>query len=127
MLSKTNQAWWPSRLNRRILDQNARSVGPYGEDFDYAEAFQELALLGDNVAIEQAAADTGYDVTVPFEPGRVDASAERTDVDSFEALKPAADGFRNYWVNLLDTGYEWEESDTEGVSECYDRETGEVA
>ena len=96
MLSKTNQAWWPSRLNRRILDQNARSVGPYGEDFDYAEAFQELALLGGNVAIEQAAADAGYDVTVPFEPGRVDASAERTDVNSFEALKPAADGFRNY-------------------------------
>ncbi|WP_255196954.1 catalase/peroxidase HPI [Halorarius litoreus] len=56
----------------------------------------DLIVLGGNAAIEQAAADAGYDVEVPFEPGRVDASQEQTDVESFEALKPTADGFRNY-------------------------------
>ena len=62
----------------------------------------DLIVLGGNAAIEQAAADAGYDVEVPFEPGRTDASAEQTDVDSFEALKPSADGFRNYIPNGLD-------------------------
>jgi catalase-peroxidase len=62
----------------------------------------DLIVLGGNAAVEQAAADAGHDVTVPFEPGRTDASAERTDVDSFEALKPRADGFRNYLPAGLD-------------------------
>ncbi|MFB6085294.1 MAG: catalase/peroxidase HPI [Halodesulfurarchaeum sp.] len=57
----------------------------------------DLIVLSGNAAVEQAAAAAGYDVTVPFEPGRADASQEQTDVDSFEALKPAADGFRNYY------------------------------
>jgi len=56
----------------------------------------DLIVLGGCAAVEQAAADAGYDVTVPFEPGRVDATQEQTDVDSFEVLEPAADGFRNY-------------------------------
>ncbi|MFC7018754.1 MULTISPECIES: catalase/peroxidase HPI [Haloarcula] len=56
----------------------------------------DLIVLGGNAAVEQAAADAGYDVTVPFEPGRTDASQDQTDVDSFEALEPRADGFRNY-------------------------------
>lgn len=56
----------------------------------------DLIVLGGNVAVEQAAADAGYDIKVPFEPGRTDATEEQTDVDSFEALKPAVDGFRNY-------------------------------
>ncbi|RBI59943.1 catalase/peroxidase HPI [halophilic archaeon] len=56
----------------------------------------DLIVLGGNVAVETAAADAGYDVDVPFEPGRTDASQEQTDVESFEALKPEADGFRNY-------------------------------
>jgi catalase-peroxidase len=56
----------------------------------------DLIVLGGNAAVEQAAADAGYDVAVPFEPGRTDASQEQTDVDSFEALEPEADGFRNY-------------------------------
>ncbi|MFD1640556.1 catalase/peroxidase HPI [Halohasta litorea] len=56
----------------------------------------DLIVLGGNAAVEQAAAEAGYDVTVPFEPGRVDASQEQTDPDSFDALEPAADGFRNY-------------------------------
>ena len=56
----------------------------------------DLIVLGGTAAVEQAAADAGYDVDVPFEPGRTDASPEQTDVESFQALKPTADGFRNY-------------------------------
>ena len=56
----------------------------------------DLIVLGGTAAIEQAAADAGHDIHVPFEPGRTDASQEWTDVESFEALRPEADGFRNY-------------------------------
>ncbi|WP_227378645.1 catalase/peroxidase HPI [Haladaptatus halobius] len=56
----------------------------------------DLIILGGCAAVEKAAADAGYDVDVPFEPGRTDASQEQTDVDSFEVLEPEADGFRNY-------------------------------
>jgi catalase-peroxidase len=62
----------------------------------------DLIVLGGNAAIEQAAAEAGYDVEVPFEPGRTDASPEQTDADSFEALKPEADGFRNYLRDDID-------------------------
>jgi len=147
----------------------------------------DLIVLGGNAAVEQAAADAGYDVTVPFEPGRTDASQEQTDIDSFEVLEPDADGFRNYekdghdrpaeealvdkaellnltpaemtvlvggmraldanyqgsdlgvftdrpgtltndfFVNLLDMGYEWEPvSEAEDVFEVRDLETGDV-
>ncbi|ELZ26867.1 catalase/hydroperoxidase HPI(I) [Halosimplex carlsbadense 2-9-1] len=65
-------------------------------DDDTRVSLADLIVLGGNAAVEQAAADAGYDVDVPFEPGRVDATAQQTDVDSFEALKPKADGFRNY-------------------------------
>ncbi|MGX5914783.1 catalase/peroxidase HPI [Aliidiomarina sp. Khilg15.8] len=57
----------------------------------------DLIVLGGAAAIEQAARDAGHDVEVPFTPGRGDALAEQTDVDAFEVLKPAADGFRNYY------------------------------
>ncbi|MFC7074820.1 catalase/peroxidase HPI [Halovenus rubra] len=153
---------------------------------DVRVSLADLIVLGGAAAVEQAAADAGYDVEVPFEPGRTDASPEQTDEDSFEALKPKADGFRNYmeadlphqpeehlvdkadllsltpeemtalvggmrtmgvthqdsdlgvftdepqtltndfFANLLDMRYEWEESDTDGVYEGYDRETGDV-
>ena len=56
----------------------------------------DLIVLGGNAAIEEAAAAAGNPVSVPFNPGRTDASAEQTDVESFEVLKPEADGFRNY-------------------------------
>ncbi|MCW2538933.1 MAG: Catalase-peroxidase [Frankiales bacterium] len=56
----------------------------------------DLIVLAGGAAIEQAAKNGGHDVTVPFTPGRTDASQEQTDVESFEALQPAADGFRNY-------------------------------
>jgi len=69
---------------------------------DVRVSLADLIVLGGNAAVEQAAADAGYDVEVPFEPGRVDASQEQTDVGSFEALKPDADGFRNYVPGGLD-------------------------
>ncbi len=56
----------------------------------------DLIVLAGNAAVEQAARDAGQDITVPFTPGRTDASQEQTDVESFEMLEPAADGFRNY-------------------------------
>jgi catalase-peroxidase len=56
----------------------------------------DLIVLGGCAAVEQAAREAGHDVTVPFTPGRTDASAEQTDVESFAVLEPAADGFRNY-------------------------------
>jgi len=154
---------------------------------DTRVSLADLIVLGGAAAVEQAAADAGYDVEIPFEPGRVDASPEQTDEESFEALKPTVDGFRNYigdglarqpeevlvdkadllnltatemtvlagglrtlgathgdaepafveepgtltnefFANLLDMGYEWEESaDGEYAYEVRDRETGEVA
>ncbi|WP_435196735.1 catalase/peroxidase HPI [Natronomonas sp. EA1] len=71
-------------------------------DDDTRVSLADLIVLGGNAAVEQAAADAGYDVTVPFEPGRVDATPEQTDADSFEALKPEADGFRNYYSDEAD-------------------------
>jgi len=56
----------------------------------------DLIVLGGCAGVEQAARNAGQDVTVPFSPGRTDASQEQTDVDSFAVLEPSADGFRNY-------------------------------
>ena len=56
----------------------------------------DLIVLGGCAAVEQAAKNAGYDITVPFAPGRTDASQEQTDVESFSVLEPTADGFRNY-------------------------------
>jgi catalase-peroxidase len=56
----------------------------------------DLIVLGGCAAVEQAAKNAGHDVAVPFTPGRTDASQEQTDAESFAALEPTADGFRNY-------------------------------
>jgi len=56
----------------------------------------DLIVLGGCAAVEQAAKDAGCDVTVPFSPGRTDATQEQTDVEAFKVLEPKADGFRNY-------------------------------
>jgi catalase-peroxidase len=56
----------------------------------------DLIVLGGSAAVEKAAKDAGVDVKVPFTPGRMDASQEQTDVDSFAPLEPRQDGFRNY-------------------------------
>ena len=72
------------------------------QDFNGAQAggkrvsLADLIVLAGNAAVEQAAKEAGVDVTVPFAPGRTDASQEQTDVESFAVLEPRADGFRNY-------------------------------
>jgi len=70
-------------------------------DFNVSQAAKKVSLadlivLGGCAAVEKAAKDAGFDVDVPFTPGRTDASPEQTDVDSFAVLEPKADGFRNY-------------------------------
>ena len=73
-----------------------------GQEFNGAQSngkavsLADLIVLGGCVGVEQAAKAAGHDVTVPFTPGRTDASAEQTDVASFAVLEPKADGFRNY-------------------------------
>ena len=66
----------------------------------------DLIVLGGCAAVEQAAKKGGYDVKVPFTPGRMDASQEKTDVSSFEYLEPVADGFRNYLKTKLSVSAE---------------------
>jgi len=56
----------------------------------------DMIVLGGCAGVEKAAKNAGHEVTVPFSPGRTDASLEQTDVESFDVLEPAADGFRNY-------------------------------
>jgi catalase-peroxidase len=58
----------------------------------------DLIVLGGCAAVEQAAKDAGFPITVPFSPGRTDATQEMTDVESFAVLEPTADGFRNYLI-----------------------------
>ncbi|TSB47039.1 catalase/peroxidase HPI [Alkalicoccobacillus porphyridii] len=65
-------------------------------DLDKKVSLADLIVLGGSAAVEKAAQDAGFEVTVPFAPGRGDATQEQTDVESFEALEPFADGFRNY-------------------------------
>ena len=75
------------------------------ENFDETQSggkkisLADLIVLAGGAGIEQAAKNAGYDVTVPFSVGRMDATQEQTDVSSFAALEPLADGFRNYLGN----------------------------
>ena len=64
---------------------------------DKQVSLADVIVLGGAAAIEKAAADAGYDIAVPFAPGRTDATQEMTDVQSFAFLEPTADGFRNYY------------------------------
>ncbi len=65
-------------------------------DFNNTVSMADLIVLAGCAGVEQAAKNAGHDVTVPFTPGRMDASQEQTDVESFAVLEPEADGFRNY-------------------------------
>ncbi|PMS13374.1 catalase/peroxidase HPI [Trinickia caryophylli] len=62
----------------------------------------DLIVLGGNAAVEDAAKKAGYDIKVPFSPGRTDATQEQTDVSSFAVLEPTSDGFRNYYAKSND-------------------------
>jgi len=76
----------------RTLEGIQESFNTGGKQISLAD----LIVLAGAAGVEKAAKDAGFDVEVPFTPGRVDASQEQTDVESFAALEPTADGFRNY-------------------------------
>ncbi len=81
------------------LEKVLKKLTAIQQDFNSGKtkvSIADLIVLGGCAAVEQAAKKAGYDVTVPFTPGRTDASQEQTDVESFEVLEPRADGFRNY-------------------------------
>jgi catalase-peroxidase len=75
-----------------LIQQDFNSSQSGGKKVSLAD----LIVLGGSAAVEQAAKNAGYDVTVPFAPGRTDATQEQTDVEAFAVLEPRADGFRNY-------------------------------
>jgi catalase-peroxidase len=77
------------------IQKDFNRTAPGGKKVSLAD----MIVLGGGGAIEQAAKQAGYDVQVPFTPGRVDASPVQTDVASFAVLEPTADGFRNYFGN----------------------------
>ncbi|MEV6427565.1 catalase/peroxidase HPI [Nocardia sp. NPDC051463] len=84
------------------LAQVVRTLEGIQESFNAAQtgntrvSFADLVVLAGSAAVEQAARNAGHDLDVPFTPGRTDATQEQTDVESFSALEPNADGFRNY-------------------------------
>ncbi|TLX49314.1 catalase/peroxidase HPI [Pseudoalteromonas ruthenica] len=79
----------------KVLDDIQQDFNRQGGDKQVSLA--DLIVLGGAAAIEKAAKDAGHDITVPFKPGRMDASPEYTDVESFAVLEPTADAFRNYY------------------------------
>jgi catalase-peroxidase len=94
----TPQRYWnvnnPAQLSKvlDVYEKIQQSFNAGGKQVSMAD----LIVLGGCAAIEKAAANAGHAVTVPFTPGRMDASQEHTDVESFSVLEPIADGFRNY-------------------------------
>ena len=94
------QKYWevnqPAQLSKvlDVLTSIQQSFNSQSGDTQISLA--DLIVLGGSAAIEKAAKDAGFTVTVPFSAGRTDASQEQTDVTSFAVLEPAADGFRNY-------------------------------
>ncbi|MET8615337.1 catalase/peroxidase HPI [Streptomyces misionensis] len=83
------------------LAQVLRTLEGIQRDFNASSGAKQVSLadlivLGGVAAVEKAAKEGGFEVRVPFTPGRVDATEEQTDTESFEALEPTADGFRNY-------------------------------
>src|SRR6476469_4574393 len=78
------------------LDKVLQKLEAIQKKFGKKVSLADLIVLGGCAAIEKAAKDAGHKIKVPFSPGRMDASQEQTDVDSFAPLEPRADGFRNY-------------------------------
>src|SRR6266498_1351283 len=119
-----------------------RTLEGIQEAFNAAQAdgkqvsLADLIVLAGGAAVEQAAKNAGFDVEVPFTPGRADASQEQTDTESFTALEPKADGFRNYLGKgsrlpaeylLIDKATTWQAtSEDANTFEGRDAATGEV-
>jgi catalase-peroxidase len=84
------------------LDKALQAIEKVQQDFNKSQSngkrvsLADLIVLGGCAAVEQAAKNAGFTITVPFAPGRTDASQEQTDVESFSVLEPSSDGFRNY-------------------------------
>ncbi|MCC7250361.1 catalase/peroxidase HPI, partial [Hyphomicrobium sp.] len=78
-----------------------RSAFNKAADGDKKVSLADLIVLAGNAGVEQAARAAGHEVTVPFAPGRTDASQEQTDVHTFDVMEPLADGFRNYQTATL--------------------------
>lgn len=92
------QKFWEAN-NPMQLDKVLNVLDGIQKEFNSGDkqvSMADLIVLAGCAGVEQAAKDAGHDVTVPFTPGRTDATMEQTDVESFKALEPAADGFRNY-------------------------------
>ncbi|PYI00496.1 bifunctional catalase-peroxidase Cat2 [Aspergillus sclerotiicarbonarius CBS 121057] len=85
-----NQPWLEEVLS--TLETIQRDLGASGKKISLAD----LIVLAGGTAVEKAAQDAGHSITVPFTPGRTDATQEQTDVESFSHLEPVADGFRSY-------------------------------
>ena len=92
---------WPVNQPEE-LSKALKTLESIQRDFNHAQSagkkvsLADLIVLAGCAGIEQAAGNAGHSVTVPFTPGRMDASQDQTDMDSFAALEPVADGFRNY-------------------------------
>lgn len=86
----------PVQLNRVLSALEKIQADFNSKSKDKKVSIADLIVLAGNVGVEQAARNAGYNVQVPFTPGRMDASQEQTDVNSFAVLEPQADGFRNY-------------------------------
>jgi catalase-peroxidase len=84
------------KLEKIQTDFNRSQTG------DKRVSLADLIVLGGGVAVEEAAKKAGYDVQIPFSPGRTDASADQTDVEGFAVLEPTSDGFRNYFGHQQD-------------------------
>jgi catalase-peroxidase len=93
------QKYWqvnnPSQL-QKVLDVLEGIQKEFNAGGGKKVSLADLIVLAGSAAVEKAAKDAGHAITVPFTPGRADASQEQTDVESFGYLEPAADGFRNY-------------------------------
>lgn len=91
---------WESN-NYLNLDKSLKILENIKKEFDSSNSSKKVSLadlivLGGSAAVEKASIDAGFDIKVPFSPGRCDALEEQTDVESFSYLEPIADGFRNY-------------------------------
>jgi catalase-peroxidase len=86
---------WPVNQPAQLAQVLAR-LEQVRSDFGKPVSLADVIVLGGAVGVEQAARAAGHEVTVPFTPGRGDATQAQTDVESFAVLEPAADGFRNY-------------------------------
>ena len=85
----------PEQL-KRILNSYREIQQEFESNSNQKISIADLIVLGGCVAIEDAASKAGYDISVPFSPGRMDASIEETNIEGMEVLEPMADGFRNY-------------------------------